>query len=346
MNETREQRIGTLLSDEPAFRMRQAHEAIYLPRFRSWSDVSSLPKVLRERLATEVSWSTLSNVAVLHSAAGDSWKALFETFDGNRIESVLMRNGRGQFTVCVSTQVGCAMNCAFCATGKMGLIRNLTRDEIVDQVRSLRDFVADSKLDGEITNVVLMGMGEPLANYEEVREALRILTGSMEIGPTRITVSTVGLLPGLRRLLSDPLWPPVRLAVSLHAADERTRNAIMPSTARGFLDDLVAWSQEYADAFPEKRRHLTLEYLLLSDRNDTEEDARKLVSLSRRIGRVRVNLIPYNATDSGLVGSSGNVIHRFKDRLEAAGVTVTIRKSMGGDIAAACGQLAGKSQKY
>lgn len=344
MEETREQLIGAVLSDESAFRTRQAIEAIYSPFFRSWNDVTPLSKIVRDRLATSVPWNTLSTVVILPSASDDAWKGLFGTGDGHRIESVLMRNSRGQLTVCVSTQVGCAMNCSFCATGKLGFSRNLFRDEIVDQVRAFREFVSDSGLTGEITNIVLMGMGEPLANYEAVRAALRTFIGRMRIGTTRITVSTVGILAGLDRLISDPEWPPVRIAVSLHAADEKTRSGIMPTTVPGFFEGLVEWSQRYADAFPEKRRHLTFEYLLLSGVNDTEEDARKLVSLTRRIGKVRVNLIPYNATDSGLVGSGGNAVHRFRDRLEAGGVTVTIRKSRGGDIAAACGQLAGKAR--
>ncbi len=342
MEISRKQHIGTLLAEESAFRTRQADEAIHSPFFRSWDDVSSLPKVLRERLAAEVPWNTLSRVAVLPSGSGDTWKALLETGDGNRIESVLMRNSRNQFTVCVSTQVGCGMNCAFCATGKMGFTRNLSQDEIVDQVRFLRDIVSDAKLSGEITNIVLMGMGEPLANYEEVREALRTFTGPMGIGTTRITVSTVGLLSGLERLLTDPKWPPVRIAISLHAADEETRTRLMPTTAPGFIDDLVAWARKYSAAFPEKRRHLTLEYLLLSGVNDSEKDTWKLVELARRIDRVRVNLIPYNATDSGFVGSDAVAVRRCQDKLEAAGITVTVRKSQGGDIAAACGQLAGK----
>jgi 23S rRNA (adenine2503-C2)-methyltransferase len=341
MEETREQRIGAVLFGESAFRIRQATEAIHSPFFRSWNEVTPLSKTVRDQLSKSVPWNMLSVNALLSSVSGDAWKALFETGDGNRIESVLMRNSRGQFTVCVSTQVGCAMNCVFCATGKLGLTRNLTQDEIVDQVRSLREFITDSGLNGEITNIVLMGMGEPLANYEEVRGALRVFVGPMGIGTTRITVSTVGLLPGLERLIGDPEWPPVRIAISLHAADEKTRADIMPTTVPGFFEGLVDWSRRYAELFPEKRRHLTLEYLLLSGVNDTEEDARKLVTLTRRIGNVRVNLIPYNATDSGLVGSSGNALHRFRDRLEAGGVTVTIRKSQGGDIAAACGQLAG-----
>ncbi|NTW14125.1 MAG: 23S rRNA (adenine(2503)-C(2))-methyltransferase RlmN [Candidatus Moranbacteria bacterium] len=343
MDDSRASRLADVLSGESSFRIRQAEEALYGGHFRSWTETASLPKVLRERLEAEIPWLSVSKVAIFPSKRSDAWKALLRTSDGNGVESVLMRNSRNHFTVCVSTQIGCAMNCAFCATGKIGLIRNLSQDEIVDQVRFFRGYVADSKLSGEITNIVLMGMGEPLANYEEVREALRTFTGPMGIGTTRITVSTVGLLPGLDRLVKDPDWPPVRIAVSLHAANENTRKNMMPTTSTGFLDRLVAWSHDYAEAFPEKRRHLTFEYLLLAGINDSEEDARKLIALSRRVGKVRINLIPYNSTDSIHSGSDANTVMRFKRWIESNGITVTIRKSQGGDIAAACGQLAGKT---
>jgi 23S rRNA (adenine2503-C2)-methyltransferase len=342
MENDRNRKIAELLLDESAFRTRQAIEAIYSPFFRSWDGVSSLPKPLRSRIASEIPWITLSPIVTMPSVSGDAWKSLLGTRDGHRIESVLLRNARGHFTVCVSTQVGCAMGCAFCATGQAGFVRNLSRDEIVDQVRFFRDFVSDEKLSGEITNLVLMGMGEPLANYEEVREALRAFIDRLGIGTTRITVSTVGLLDGLERLLSDPEWPPVRIAISLHTADGEVRKRLMPSTVPGFFDRLVAWSREYGDAFPEKRRHLTLEYLLLSGVNDSDGDLRELIRFVHRMSRVRVNLIPYNATDAGFSGSGPRTAVRFRDALEAAGITVTVRKSQGGDIAAACGQLAGK----
>ncbi|NTW15639.1 MAG: 23S rRNA (adenine(2503)-C(2))-methyltransferase RlmN [Candidatus Moranbacteria bacterium] len=343
MGTTRNRQIEILFSGEPSFRARQAQEALFSPVFRSWDDVSSLPKSLRERLTDAIPWNRFVPVSVLGNARRDTWKALLQAEDGARIEAVLMRNSRGQFTVCVSTQVGCAMGCAFCATGRLGMTRNLAADEIVDQVRFFREYVTDNSLDGEVTNVVLMGMGEPLANYEEVREALLVLVGPMSVGPTRITVSTVGILPGLGRLLDDPEWPPVRLAISLHCADEERRRKMMPSTAPGFLDELARWSDAYTKAFPEKRRHLTLEYVMLSGVNDTDRDLRNLVKLAWRMGRVRVNLIPYNATGSGFVGSPFETISRFRDGLAREGVTVTVRKSLGGDIAAACGQLAGKT---
>lgn len=342
MTETRARHLERLFSGEPSFRLRQAEDALYSGNFGSWEAVSNLPKALRERLSADVPWNALSEESTLRSARDDSWKAALRTADGYLIETVLMRNARGHLTVCVSTQVGCAMGCAFCATGRMGLSRNLSSDEIVDQIRFFRRYAEGNGLEGEVTNVVLMGMGEPLANYEAVREALRIMTGPMGIGTTRITVSTVGILPGLRRLLSDSEWPPVRLAVSLHSADEERRRKIMPSTSAGFLGNLARWSDDYTRAFPEKRRHLTLEYLMLSGVNDSDDDLRKLTKLARRMGRVRVNLIPYNATDGGFSGSGRERTERFREALDRAGVTVTVRKSLGGDIAAACGQLAGK----
>lgn len=342
MEANRHHVLSRTLRDEPSFRLRQTEEALYSGHFRSWDAVSVLPERLRSRIADILPWSTLSMSATLYDRSGNSWKSLFRTVDNFTIEAVLMRNARGQLTVCVSTQIGCAMNCAFCATGKMGLSRNLSADEIVDQVRCFRDYVEDESVDGEITNVVFMGMGEPLANYEAVRDALRILIDRMGIGMSRITVSTVGILPTLYRLLDDPEWPNIRLAISLHAADESVRRRIMPSTREGFLKDLVSFSEAYGERFPERRRHLTLEYLMLAGVNDSIEDAKCLVRLARRMGRIRVNLIPYNTTDSGFSGSNREAVSLFREILERAHITVTIRRSLGGDIAAACGQLAGK----
>jgi len=345
MNGTRNDILRGLLVDEPAFRIRQAEEALYLGRFASWADVTVFPKPIRERLASSLPWQTLSASVIRRGKEGDSWKALLRTEDGAALEAVLMRNARGHLTVCVSTQVGCAMGCAFCATGKMGLVRNLSADEIVDQVRFFRGYTRDYDIGREITNIVLMGMGEPFSNYEAVREALRVLSGSMSIGLSRITVSTVGIPSALSRMLEDPLWPNVRLAISLHSADEDTRKKIMPSTPDGFLKDLVSFAHAYAKRFPERRRHLTLEYLLLSGVNDSDDDVRKLTKLAHRMDRVRVNLIPYNATESGFSGSGRKTMERFREALDRSGVTVTVRKSRGGDIAAACGQLAGSGHR-
>lgn len=321
--------------------MRQAVSALFSPVTGSWKEVTALPKPLRDRLVETVPWNTLRGIAVMPSAKQDTWKALLETCDGKRIETVLMRNGRGQLTVCVSTQVGCAMACTFCATGKMGFSRNLTADEIIDQVRFFSGYVArHPEVSGSVTNVVFMGMGEPLSNYEEVRVALRSLIHDMGIGPTRITVSTVGLLPRLEQVLKDPDWPPVRLAISLHSADPKTRRDLMPTSYDGFLDRLAEWTDRYFAIFPEKRRHLTFEYIMLKGVNDTDAHADALIRFARRVGKVRINLIPYNITEGGLSRSTEEAIGRFQSRLKSADLVATRRRTMGDDIAAACGQLA------
>ncbi len=346
MNETREDRIRELLYEEPAFRVRQALAAIFSDSTLEWAKATALSKPLRDRLAAEVPWNTLSLVAVFPSVKGDTWKALFQTFDGERMETVLMKNSRGQLTVCVSTQIGCAMACTFCATGKMGFSRNLSADEIVDQVRFFREYVATrGDISGEVTNIVFMGMGEPLGNYEGTKAALGIFIQQMGIGPTRITVSTVGLIPMLTRLLDDKEWPPVRLAVSLHSADPKTRRDLMPTSYDGFLEKLAEWTQSYFQKFSEKRRHLTFEYIMLARVNDTDMHADALIRFARRTGKVRINLIPYNITEGGFSKSDEETIDRFQSRLKAASVITTRRRTMGDDIAAACGQLALKNAK-
>ncbi len=340
MMETREEQIRSLLRDESSYRVRQATDALFSPACAGWEDASALSKRLREKLSASIPWNLFKAVAVLPSRRGDTWKALLAAEDGARIETVLMKNSRGQFTVCVSTQVGCAMACRFCATGRMGFTRNLSQDEIVDQVRFLRDFIREREISGEITNIVFMGMGEPLANYENVRGTLRTLIGRMNIGPTRITVSTVGLVPMLLRTLDDPEWPAVRLAVSLHSADPRTREELMPTSYADFLDRLAEWAVRYFAKFSEKRRHLTFEYIMLAGVNDTETHAAALVRFAQRIGKVKINLIPYNITEGGFRKSDESDIERFQKTLEKAGIIVTRRRTMGDDIAAACGQLA------
>lgn len=338
---SREQAIREILKNEPAFRERQAFLSLFQVGVTSWRDVSSLPKSIREELAEQVPWSTLAFEAVLEGKRGDTWKVLLRTHDGVRIETVLMENKRGAWTVCVSTQVGCAMNCSFCATGKMGFTRNLSADEIVDQVRFWKEFLRGKPgLHPDITNIVYMGMGEPLANYENVKASLKIFTGVMGIGMTRITVSTVGLVPMLEKLLKDPEWPPVRLAVSLHSANPETRKGIMPTSYDDFLAKLASWAEKYFSTFDTNRRHLTFEYVLLAGVNDTEKHANALVRFARRVGKVKVNLIPYNYTTGDFRKSSEAASAAFQAVLARAGITVTRRKTMGDDIAAACGQLA------
>lgn len=344
---SRREKFATLFPDAPTFRWRQMEGALFSPAFQSFSDVSSMPLAMRASLAQALPWLSLTEVVVLPSASKDTYKAIVETVDGKRVETVLMQNARSQWTVCVSSQVGCAMACTFCATGTMGFSRNLLADEIVDQVRFWEIYLRksptlrDSKGEplSRISNVVYMGMGEPLANYDHVKESLRLLLGYTDIGLTRITVSTVGLLPMLQKLLRDPTWPAVRLAVSLHSADPNTRAQMMPSSYQGFLDGLETWTKAYFDTFASRRRHLTFEYVMLSQVNDTMHHAGALIRFARRVGKVRINLIPYNFTGSVYRDSLPGDFERFQKQLEDAGVTVTRRRTMGDDISAACGQL-------
>lgn len=322
------------------FRIRQFEKAFFEPTFDGFADISPFPLLMRETLEQNVSWISLKEVRVFESMEKDTFKAVVETVDGKRIETVLMKNARGQFTVCVSSQVGCAMACTFCATGTMGFIRNLTSDEIIDQIRFWNTFLcARKEITERISNIVFMGMGEPLANYENVKESLRLLLAYTGIGMTRITVSTVGLLPVLWKILDDDKWPAVRLAVSLHSADTETRKQMMPSSYEKFLESLVEWTKAYFEKFESRRRHLTFEYVMLSKVNDTELHAEALIKFAKKVGNVRINLIPYNFTGSVYRDSLPGDFMRFQKQLEDAGVTVTRRRTMGDDISAACGQL-------
>ncbi|OGI21028.1 MAG: hypothetical protein A3J06_00745 [Candidatus Moranbacteria bacterium RIFCSPLOWO2_02_FULL_48_19] len=362
-NGTRKEQFFSLFPEAPPFRFRQFETALFDPSFKDFSGISTMPFLMRERLDEKMPWLALRPAHVLESVKKDTYKAVVTLGDEARVETVLMHNARGQWTVCVSAQVGCAMACTFCATGKMGFTRNLISDEIVDQYRFWKMFLHERpKLPERISNVVFMGMGEPLANYDAVKLAIQELLKHTDLGPTHITVSTVGLLPMLRKILKDPEWPAVRLAVSLHSADSETRKAMMPTSFDTFLEELMVWTKEYFEKNESRRRHLTFEYVMLSKINDTEMHAEALIRFARRVGKVRINLIPYNFTpqnskriagparndsrsDSGR--QAGSVYRdslsvdftRFETLLKEAGVTVMRRRTMGDDIAAACGQL-------
>lgn len=339
-------RLAEILQNLPAYRRDQVDTALFNVRLSGWNDVSTLPKELRETLAREIPWITLEAERVLHSARKDCFKGTFLTFDNKRIESVLMQNARGHWTVCVSCQVGCAMNCSFCATGKMGFTRNLSAEEIVDQYRFWLFFLAkksEEYASATITNIVYMGMGEPLANYGNVKTSLNRILKNTDIGHTRITVSTVGVLPQMQKLLHDPEWPPVKIAVSLHSADPVTRKKIVPSTADHFFDRLAEWMRDAYTKHPTRRNHITFEYILIEGVNEKKEDAKKLIHFAQSAGvPIKINLIPYNKTPGNpFTQSALERQNAFQKMLEYAGITATIRKPMGDDIAGACGQLAG-----
>jgi len=353
---SRTQCIKELFPAEPTFRLKQAEEALFLPGKKGWDDVQTLPKLMRETLVREVPWMSVRKVQILESARKDTFKAVVEVEGGKRMETVLMQNARDQWTVCVSSQVGCAMRCTFCATGKMGLTRNLYADEIIDQIRFWRYFLehkstehsvvpsvgvgsAQDDKGGRISNIVFMGMGEPLANYENVKSSLNTILARTDIGPTHITVSTVGVLPRLEQILTDAEWPHVRLAVSLHSADPKTRKEIVPTSFEDFLPRLLDWTQNYLRVLGNRRHHLTFEYVMLHGVNDTVHHAEVLADFVKRAGQVKVNLIPYNFTDSEFESTPKRDLDRFMDQLKNQGVIVMSRRTMGEDIAAACGQL-------
>jgi 23S rRNA (adenine2503-C2)-methyltransferase len=287
--------------------------------------MTNLPASLRRALADEVPFSSLELASRADSRDG-TVKALFLTADGHPVEAVLMRYRDGRRSVCLSSQSGCPLTCTFCATGTMRFGRNLTRSEILDQALWFRREEA-------VDHAVFMGMGEPFLNVDSVLAAARLLP-DLGITHRRTTISTVGWLPGLRRFV-DEVSEPIRLALSLHAADPELRRTLMPVEDRYPLADVLAECRRYVAL---RRRKVFVEYVMLAGVNDSPARARELAS-ALDPGAFKVNLIPYNPT--GLYeGSSREAIAAFKAVLERARVPVTVRLTRGRDIAAACGQLA------
>jgi 23S rRNA (adenine2503-C2)-methyltransferase len=326
--------LSTLLADwgEPAYRARQAREA-QLAGAGGWDEVATLPRALRDRLAGELPFWALTPDGRAESRDGTvKWR--LRAADGAAVEAVLIPHAKGRATVCVSSQAGCALGCRFCATGLLGPGRDLSAAEIVDQaVLAARETAARG---GRLANVVFMGMGEPLQNLVAVLPAAREMNDPRVLGVAarRIAVSTVGWVPGIAELAAFDLQ--LRLAVSLHAADDDTRSRLMPINARYPIANLLAACRRYTDT---TGRRVFVEYLLLDGVNDGVADAKRLARLLRD-GRFHVNLIEYNATSGPYRGSPGDRRHAFAATLAAAGIEPSMRRSRGADIAAACGQLA------
>jgi 23S rRNA (adenine2503-C2)-methyltransferase len=315
------------LSAEPGYRQRQVWN--WVARGASdYGEMTNLPAELRARLAERVPFSTLELAQEAVSSDG-TVKALFHTGDGKPVEAVLMRFRDGRRSVCVSSQSGCPLTCTFCATGQMRFHRNLSASEILDQALHFRRLEA-------IDHVVFMGMGEPMLNIDEVIAAARRLP-DLGVTPRRTTVSTVGWLPGLRKFV-DEVEEPIRLALSLHAAEPALRSKLMPVNDRYPLSDVVAECRRY---FELRRRKVFVEYVMLAGVNDRIEQARALaVLLDPKV--FKVNLIPYNPTGA-FTGSSPKAIGAFAGELRRSGIPTTVRLTRGRDIAAACGQLAAAS---
>jgi 23S rRNA (adenine2503-C2)-methyltransferase len=314
------------------YRARQIFDWVYKKRVRDPEQMRNVSRSLRESLNSLVSLSLPDPVIVRPSAGGDTVKFVLRLADGARIESVAMRSRRG-VTLCVSSQAGCGMGCGFCATGAMGLLRNLRADEIVAQVVRMLEA---TEWEDPGYNLVFMGMGEPLANYAPVLHAIRILNhpSGPSVGARRITVSTVGLVPQIRRLARENLA--LGLAISLHATTDDARSQIVPINRRYPLDSLVEAARGFAE---QVGRRVTIEYTLLAGVNDSRSDATRLAEIARRIPS-KVNLIPYNPVPGmSWKRPHEGAVERFAAWLAPRAPAVTVRWSQGVDIGAACGQL-------
>jgi 23S rRNA (adenine2503-C2)-methyltransferase len=322
---------------EPGYRAEQVTDWLYKRRVESFENMTDLPHKLRGQLAKLFAFDRLEPVRALGSR-DSTRKFLFRLADENLIESVLIPASAALYgeksdrrTICISTQVGCAYGCKFCASGLEGFSRNLRENEIVDQI-----IAVERESNERIDNVVFMGMGEPLANFENVRRAIRIINAPwcLGIGARHITVSTSGLAPQIRKLADEPLQ--IRLAVSLHGATDEVRNQIMPINRRYNIETLLSACDYYT---AHKKQRLTFEYILIAGINDSDAQANLLVQHARRLS-AKVNLIPYNTVD-GLEWSRPprNRQEKFLSILRAHKIPATLRREKGHDIEAACGQL-------
>ncbi len=322
---------------EPSYRAGQITDWLYKKRVESLENMTDLPQELRGRLAKLFAFDRLEVVRVLGSQDATR-KFLFRLSDGNLIESVLIPASPALYgeksdrrTICISTQVGCAYGCKFCASGLEGFSRNLRANEIVDQILTV-----ERESGEKIDNIVFMGMGEPLANFDNVMTAIRISNApwGLGLGARHITVSTSGLAPQIRKLADEPLQ--IRLAVSLHGATDDVRDQIMPINRKYNIEALLSACDYYT---AHRRQRLTFEYILIAGVNDTEEQANFLAQHARRLS-AKVNLIPYNSVE-GLRWSrpSRNRQEKFLSILRADGIAATLRREKGHDINAACGQL-------
>ena len=319
--------LGELLADQPRYRVDQVWDGLY-GHLSDPESITNLPKALRAELASVLP-PALEQTDESVSDDGDTVKWLWTLPDGATVETVLMHYP-DRSTVCISTQAGCAMACSFCATGQAGFERHLHVGEIVEQVIA----AARAARPRRLSNVVFMGMGEPLANYDATWAAVERIHGALGLSARHLTISTVGVVPGIERLAGASL--PVNLAVSLHAANDRLRDELVPINRRYPIDRLLRACGDYVDA---TRRRLSFEWAMIDGVNDSERDASELADVAHCV-RAHVNLIPLNPTPGYAVrGTPLDRVRRFRDRLEAAGVNATVRQNRGTEIDAACGQL-------
>ncbi|MFH1454429.1 MAG: 23S rRNA (adenine(2503)-C(2))-methyltransferase RlmN [Armatimonadota bacterium] len=329
---------------EKPYRAKQVFKWIYTKGVDSFEEMTDLGKSLKDKLSKSATISKLKLLEKKTSSNNDTEKYLFELEDGELVEAVLMRYeedlGFGRVTLCISTQVGCSLDCSFCATGKSGFIRDLTFYEIADQVLQIQKIIKDTH--DRIANIVVMGMGEPFLNYDNVMKAVRILNDpdGLCIGARHITISTCGIIPGILKLAEEEMQ--VKLAISLHTADNEKRTELMSINKKYPLKDLMYAIKTYQE---KTKRRVTFEYVLIKGFNDSQNDIKKLVELTGGIKCI-VNIIPVNNTgDKKFELPAPKDINRVRQLMEDAGLNVTVRKSRGGDIEGACGQLKAKREK-
>lgn len=330
--------LGALVAGEPSYRFTQLREGLYR-ELREPSEITNLPGRLRERLQAAPELAPALEVVTERTAdQASTIKWLYALADGAEVETVLMYY-RDRSTVCVSSQAGCAMACSFCATGQGGYLRHLTTGEIVEQVvRAERRARAASR---RVDHVVYMGMGEPFANFDRVWRSVERVVGDLGLAARHVTLSTVGIVPKIIELSRKPLQ--VNLAVSLHAARDELRDQLVPINRRYPIEVLVRALERYLE---HTRRRVSFEWALIDSVNDTDRDARELAEVARKV-HAHVNLIPLNPISppgsAALRGTPGARVAAFADLVAAAGVPVTVRKTRGRSIDAACGQLAARS---
>ncbi len=331
----------------PGFRVKQIAKHYFVHHTTNPEDMTDLPQEGRAELVSAFLPKLLTEVKRLRTDNGDTIKFLWRLFDGALVESVLMRYP-GRITLCVSSQAGCGMNCPFCATGQAGLTRNMSAAEIVEQVVAANAAIAAGELGGKkdseyqerVSNIVFMGMGEPLANYNRLMQAVRTMVNPDELGMSarNITVSTVGLVPAIKKLSDEKL--PVTFALSLHAPDDQLRDELIPVNSRWKVDEALDAAREY---FEKTGRRVSIEYALIKDMNDHKWRAELLAEKlnARGKGWVHVNPIPLNPTPGSIwTASSSEVMNIFVNTLERAGIPTTLRDTRGKEIDGACGQLA------
>ena len=315
---------------EKPFRAKQLYEWMHVKLVRGYDEMTNIPKSLKSKLEENFTYTALEEVTVQTSKLDGTKKFLFKLNDGNMVESVLMRYHHGN-SVCISSQAGCRMGCKFCASTLGGLARNLTASEMLDQI-----YAISHSINERVSNVVVMGTGEPLDNYDSLVRFIRLLTDEhgLNISQRNITVSTCGLVENMRRLADEKLQ--LTLALSLHGATQEKRRALMPIAERYPIDEVVEACRYY---FGQTGRRITFEYSLVGGVNDSREDAEELCELVRGLN-CHVNLIPVNPiAERDFVQSGKKDVLAFKERLERKGIAVTVRRKMGRDIDGACGQL-------